>query len=94
MEKILTEKKDIVDLDPTISWSTDCMRQMIEKDELKMTLKFQTCMRRNRSIIKRCERDKRQTGLCGGSRCIWYVLDLKGKVSETRGEKEVKEVCQ
>lgn len=78
-EKILTEHKDIVDLDPTISRSTDCMKQMIERDELKMTLKFPTCMKGNRSIIKIYERDKRQYQFVWGAQVDLVYTGLKGK---------------
>lgn len=38
-EKIQTEKKDIVDMDLRISRITDCMRQVIQRNKLKMKVK-------------------------------------------------------
>lgn len=64
-----TKKEDTADVGPRISSTMGCMAQLIQRDKLKM--KFQTCVRGERSIMNRIRRVKRD---------CWFVwrerLDL------------------
>lgn len=80
-ERLQTEKKDTVYVDLGISRTPDCMRQMIQRDQLKMNL--QTCMRGKRSIINRIRRGKRQYR---SARKKWLDLIHVGFNGLVRGE--------
>lgn len=56
-QRIQREKEDPGDMDARTSRTTDCVRQVMVRDELKVTLRLQTCMRGNRSISARIRKE-------------------------------------
>ena len=68
-----------MDLDPARSKKADCMKQMTERDKLKMTLKFQTCMKANRSITGSLGRAERQYGFVQREQVDPVHDELKGR---------------
>lgn len=68
-QRMQAKKEDPADVGPGISSTMNCMAQLIQRDKLKM--KFQTCVKGERSILNRIRRVRRD---------YWFVwrkcLDL------------------